>query len=221
MRKPDNDSPRIGRAVVAGILALLGSGVFVGSAAAQGTLLYDFGDVEAWWNAHDCNAKRALLGSGGDGANEIDMATESSACKMFDGLTRTQRRLIEDFIEPATHEATGGNANNDVGPFASTRLWWNGIAECLVNQKLGGALPLSNTFVESTDPVAMLFCREYDGAGGLRATEKEIVDRIAMALSGRSGMMTTEEEAPALPLAGAGILGLLLAGRGAWLRRRA
>ena len=35
-----------------------------------------------------------------------------------------------------------------------------------------------------------------------------------------SGMMTTEEEAPALPLAGLGILGLLLAGRGAWLRRR-
>ncbi len=27
-------------------------------------------------------------------------ATESSACKMFDGLTRTQQRMIEDFIDP-------------------------------------------------------------------------------------------------------------------------
>ncbi len=42
MRKPDNDSPWIGLTVVAGILALVGLGVFVGSAAAQGTLVYHF-----------------------------------------------------------------------------------------------------------------------------------------------------------------------------------
>ena len=47
----------------------------------------------------------------------------------------------------------------------------------------------------------------------------DVVDGVGMAISGRGGMMT-DEETPALPLAGVGILGLLLAGRGAWLRRR-
>ena len=134
--------------MVAGILALGGLGVFVGSAGAQGMLVYEFGDAEAWWNAHDCNAKRNLLGSGGEGGNELVQAPERSACKMFDGLMRTEQRSIEDFIDPVAHVATGGTANNDVGPFENTRLWWNDIAECLVNQKLGGELPLSTT-VES------------------------------------------------------------------------
>ena len=41
------------------------------------------------------------------------------------------------------------------------------------------------------------------------------------ALSGRGDMaMPDPTDAPALPLVGIGILGLLLGGRGAWLRRR-
>ena len=148
---------------------------------------------------------RGRLASGGAAAGAPEMRCSVVSCGR-DGR----------FSRPRPAPA----ARRTAARFENTRLWWNDITECLVNQKLGGELPLSTT-VESDDPAAMLFCRDYDGANGLRATEKEVVDRIAMALSGRSVMMPTEEEAPALPLVGVGILGFLLAGRGAWLRRRA
>ena len=62
----------------------------------------------------------------------------------------------------------------------------------------------------------LAFNADYDDLG---ATVKGIVDDAGDALSGTdSGMMPTPT--PAVPLVGIGIPGLLLAGRGAWLRRR-
>ena len=61
--------------------------------------------------------------------------------------------------------------------------------------------------------------------GELSQLTASVSARATAAYNALSGdAMTTEEEeeeAPALPLVGVGLLGLLLAGRGAWLRRRA
>ncbi len=205
------------------IMVLVGLGVFAGSAAAQGTTFYDFDDAEAWWNYFDCDAMRVILGTGGAADAAVEKASESSACKMFSGLTRAERRIIEDFVDGTM-----------TGPFENTKMWWNANgqtgdgADCVHRQQFVGVLPLDATdadgFLAQTEDSNgadnQLYCRAFDGTGGLRPAELDMVNEVGMAISGRGGMMTDEEEAPALPLAGLGILGLLLAGRGAWLRRR-
>ncbi len=202
-----------------------------GSAQAQGTTFFDFDEVGAWWDYFDCEAMRVILGSTASGdATDITKASESDACKMFSGLSRANRRILEDFIDGTM-----------TGPHENTKAWWNanagdGGTACVVRQQLVGILPIdgdgaTDGVQEHTGPHTGddedLYCRTFDGTGGLRPSELEMVNGVGMAISGRGGMMTTddeeedEEEAPALPLVGVGLLGLLLAGRGAWLRRRA
>ncbi len=238
MRKTNN-LPWMGRTVVVAIMALVGLGAFAGSAQAQGTTFFDFDDAEGWWNYFDCDAMRVILGAGGGGTTDITKASESRACKMFDGLSRDDRRIIEDFIGMSGTFAALGN---DGQPRENTKGWWNGNAGaggtvCVVRQQLVGVLPLDgdgNTddvqaqTEDSDDQDDQLYCRAYDGTGGLRPAELDMVNAVGMAISGRGGMMTDDDdddddmaEAPALPLVGVGLLGLLLAGRGAWLRRRA
>lgn len=218
----------MGRTVATAIMVLVGFGVLAGSAAAQGTTVYEFTDADAWWESFDCDTKRDILGMDGDGTDAIMQAGEDVACKMtLSGLSRTNARIVEDFIDPATDTTVDGT-DNQVGQFASTKAWWNAVGAesssgCAVRQALVGVLPIATVPTsaggESTTPDNMLFCRDYDGTGGLRPAEKDMVDMIGMYLSGQ-GMPTDDEEAPALPLVGVGLLGLLLAGRGAWLRRR-
>ena len=131
------------------------------------------------------------------------------------------------------------------GPYEGSKDWWNANDEdgtgtantaCLHRQQLVGIIPIDGdgatdgvqpASAADDDVDAVLYCRPYDGTGGLRPAEMEVVNGVAMAISGRGGMMTDGddddgmEDAPALPLVGIGLLGLLLAGRGAWLRRRA
>ena len=223
MRKTKN-LPWMGRTVATAIMVLIGLGVFAGSASAQGKTFYDFDNAAAWWDYFDCDAMRVILGTGGAGTAAVEKASESDACKGFSALPRATRRSLEDFIDSTM-----------TGPYENTKTWWNMNAQdgdadqCVHRQQLVGVLPLDGT--AGTDGIqltqtedsdgsnAQLYCRAYDGSGGLRAEELDMVDAVGMAVSGR-GMMTEEEEAPALPLVGVGILGLLLAGRGAWLRRR-
>ena len=226
MRKT-NHVPWMGRTVVVAIMALVGLGGFAGSASAQGTTFYDFDDAAGWWDYFDCDAMRVILGSGGGGTTDVTKASESTACKGFSALSRDNRRAIEDFIEATMS-----------GPYENTKAWWNanagtGGTVCVHRQQLVGILPLDgdgNTdgfqdqTEDSDDVDHQLYCRAYDGSGGLRPAELDMVDAVGMAISGREGMMTTPtttDDAPALPLVGVGLLGLLLAGRGAWLRRRA
>ncbi len=221
-RRESNRSFWLGRTAATALMVLVGLGVFAGSAAAQGTTFYEFTDAEAWWEYFDCDEMRVILGTGGDGTNAIVRASEAIACKpMLDGLTRANQRIIENFIEPV--DTTSATNDNVSSMFSSTKLWWNAVGDetsgCEIRQKLAGVLPIAATDA-ATGAEPMLFCADYDGATGLRSTQQAIVADFGMALSGRTGMATDEEEAPALPLAGLGILGLLLAGRGAWLRRR-
>ena len=222
MRKMNNP-PWMGRTVATAIMVLVGLGMFAGSASAQGTTVYQFTDADAWWESFDCDAMRIILGTGGDAANAVTKETEANACKMtLDGLTTQQARDIEDFIDPATD--AGADDDNVIGMFSSTEAWWDAVGDetngCAIRQALVAQLPIGTVGTgASTDGDKALFCRDYDD---LRGDDQDMVDMVGMYLSGM-GMPTTEdeEEAPALPLVGVGFLGLLLAGRGAWLRRRA
>ena len=220
MRK-SNQAPWMARTLITAIMVLVGLGIAAGTASAQGTTVYDFDDAEGWWNYFDCDAMRVILGTGGDGANAIVKETEANACKMFSGLTRARQRIIENFVDPV--DPASGTDDNVPARVGTTKEWWNMVGDetegCEARQKLAGVLPIASTD-DSDGADSQLFCRDHGGTGGLRPAELDVVDGVGMAISGRGGMMTDGEDAPALPLAGLGILGLLLAGRGAWLRRR-
>ena len=238
MRKT-NHVPWMGRTVVVAIMAFVGLGLFAGSAAAQ-TVVYDYDDHGAWWDSFDCPAMKRLLpaltsGNRGLTADETTAAHEERVCAMTAGLEAEDVIIIRDFITATMHEA-----------HATHKAWWNAQSPasnaCTYwQQALAGQAPIgTDTGVlvatltaansATTTPAALTtgmtgdYCGSYDrlnAAGHARA------DMSGNALSGRAMMTDGEDDeedmadAPALPLVGIGLLGLLLAGRGAWLRRRA
>lgn len=214
MRKTKDQLPWMGRAAVTAIMVLVGLGVFAGSASAQGTTVYDFDDTEAWWNAYKCAAMKVIIpiDTGSITADETAAAHERRVCVMYDDLHPSDQLLLFNFINGDTHES-----EMQVG----VEGWWDansgdGGTACLTRQKLAGQTSVSASGVVDTG-APQDFCEDYDR---LRPDAKEVVDRAGMALAGLGPNMTTTDEAPALPLVGVGLLGVLLAGRGAWLRRR-
>ncbi len=205
----------MGRTMATAIMVLVGLGMFAGSAAAQ-TMVYDYDNGEAWWNAYLCPEMMILLPPYIDGNGPADgTAVETAAmhkarvCAMYNRLPTRDKLVIESFI-----------GSTDTKAHANHEAWWD-AQEDVDKQILGGALRIAidgqndsfgygaQTETAAQSGFATAFNPAYDDLGG---GVKPIVNTAGNALS-----MTN---APALPLVGLGLLGFLLAGRGAWLRRR-
>ena len=210
MRKT-NHVPWMGRTVIVAIMALVGLGVFAGPAQAQNEALV-LDNVMYWWDHLGCeemiNSVNAIDGL--DTGHPILTGTETFSttandstrewCGKFDDLGANQRRALNA-------GAMQSRADGGITTKASDRIfdksgWWDGMTVEGQNMAIGATAAATVNLSDATTSIAGR------------------VDDAYMALM--SGMMRTddEEEAPALPLVGIGLLGLLLAGRGAWLRRR-
>ena len=212
MRKTKN-LPWMGRTVVAGIVALVGLGVFAGPAQAQNEpVILD--NVMYWWDHLGCeemiNSVNAVDGLDTDHPVFVGTETFSTTandstrewCVKWDGLGANQMRGLEAAAKQA--RADGGITTKASDRVFDRSGWWDGLTVEGQNIAVGGT---------AADVVLTAALTTSQSAAAMAAYNALM-----------SGMMTTddeEEEAPALPLVGIGILGLLLAGRGAWLRRRA
>ena len=213
MRKTNN-LPWIGRTVATAIMVLVGLAVLAGSASAQNSpIILD--NVMGWWNHLGCemriNAVNAIVGLDTDHAVLAD-ATEAYSstpndstrqwCMMFDDLGQNEQRALN--AGAAQSRADGGITTGAGDRVFDMSGWWEGMTDEGRTIAIGAAAAPVATIAAATSAVS----------GQIMAAYNSLM----------SGMMTTddeEEEAPALPLVGIGFLGLLLAGRGAWLRRRA
>ena len=235
MRKTKN-LPWMGRTVATAIVVLVGLGVFAGSAQAQQGA--DLQNYMAWWDHLTCskaiNAVNVVQINYYDSQTPVDddtagdhvaaVATNAidSArwCVMSDGLSATSTQNDAKNIKDIATMG-GGTTDNEVD--AITRKptddvfnaagWWAAL-DAGTNQARTRQFALGAT----ADPGGTY--------SALSRANANAVDAAFAALMA-DAMPTDEEEeeetedAPALPLVGVGLLGLLLAGRGAWLRRRA
>ena len=228
MRKTKN-LPRMGRIAVTAIVVFVGLGVFAGQARAQS----DLQNYMGWWDALSCgkmiNVVNLLeinfysgqnpMGSGTHVAAASSSAVDKARwCVMWDGLSATSSQNDAKNVKDAvTMGSAGTNATDPItrkpsDNIFSAQQWWAAIAggtNAVMTRRL--ALGLA---ADATDPGATY--------ASLSRANADLVDKIYMALMpGGMDDMPAPTDAPALPLVGIGFLGLLLAGRGAWLRRLA
>ena len=217
-RRELNRSFWLGRTAATAIMVLVGLGVFAGSAQAQNAAIV-LDNVEGWWDHLGCeemiNSVNAVSGldagdPGGhavfDGDETFSTTANNSTrewCGMFDELGANQQRALNAAAKQSRTE--GGITTKMSDRVFDLSGWWDGM-DVEGRQIAIGAVVADISATPSESVWAEL--------------PRSLSDRAEDAyMYLMSGAMPTDE-APALPLAGLGILGLLLAGRGAWLRRR-
>jgi hypothetical protein len=233
----------MGRTVAMAIMVLVGLAVFADNADAQRSTVYKYADAAGWWAAFDCPAMMKILprhlgadaaeGGTADDADETEAKHKERTCApTLAGLDTRERAAIELFV-----------SGLEDGPFDANKKFWNHAtnATCLNRARVvgktgilvgaaGGMDEITPLPADLLAPVsgtenARLYCVDYDGTSGLRtdgSNPKAMVDKYLNALGGRGATAdpTAPTPTPAVPLVGAAFLGLLLAGRGAYLRRR-
>ena len=184
-------------------IVLVGLLVFGGSAQAA-----SFDNVEGWWNSLNCDRMNAAV-------NEYDpaiMATgmDSGYCAMYADLGESEMSVV------------GMAAMEISGEYDSIQLWW----EALDCRKMS----IATGYAQPAYCGHFMYAPKANEMNTLTMAQEEVVAIAGYALA--MGMTATFDEimmsdlwmpfmaTPALPLVGIGVLGLLLAGRGAWLRRR-
>ena len=169
----------------------------------------NFSMVEGWWNGLDCPRMNAAV-------NEYDpglmaMGMDSGYCAMYADLRDPEKTVVHEAVMEID------------GDYPSIHMWWEALDCRQMSIATGYAQPAyCGHFVNAPKANEM---------NTLTMEQEEVVAIAGYVLA--TGMMATFDEikasplwqpftaVPALPLVGIGILGLLLAGRGAWLRRRA
>ena len=187
---------------IALVTVILGALAFSSSAEAA-----SFNMVEGWWNSLDCPRMNAAV-------NEYDpdiMAEgmDSGYCARYADLGDDEKHNVDHAAEEIG------------GDYASIHLWWEALDCRKMSIATGYAQPrycghfvnapkandMNTLTVEQEEVVAIA---GYVLATGMTATFDEIK---------ASDLWQPFTPVPALPLVGLGILGLLLAGRGAGLQR--
>ena len=234
-RRKSNRSFWLGRTAATAIMVFVGLGAFAGPAQAQ----MDLQDYMGWWDRWTGTAGCAAMLNvvnileinyfdastrtpGGSTHVAASRAADGGRwCVPWSGLsTATASNDAKNLMEAVTMGRDGTNTTDAITKKASDNIfnvqgYWTSIGAG-TNAVMTRRLVLGLA-ADATDP--------GPAYGTLPRTTADAVDAAYMALM-PGGMTTTddeeeeEEEAPALPLVGVGLLGLLLAGRGAWLRRR-
>ena len=167
----------------------------------------NFSMVEGWWNSLDCPRMNGAVNAYDDSIMASGM---SAYCHMYADL-RDPEKLV---VHMAVMEIDG--------QYPSIHLWWEdldcrkmSIATGYDDDSLCGHFvnaPKANEMNTLTmDQEEVVAIAGYALATGMTATFAEIM---------ASDLWQPFTAVPALPLVGLGVLGLLLAGRGAWLQRR-
>ena len=195
---------------VVAIVALVGVLGFSAQAQAQGN---DLTDVMGWWSSLNCKYMvGAAVHTAADNAavfsnDGIDGNTpgESRWCKRnFGDLSLTDQAALDT----AAKDDTNGFTRKTSADIINAKRWWDSLSALGQDRAVGG-LDGQET---------------GDAQGAVTAYTALTVAENARVMSSYEGLLkgatATPEPTPALPLVGLGFLGLLLAGRGVYLRRR-
>ena len=169
----------------------------------------NFSMVEGWWNSLDCPRMNAAVNEYDSGLMAEGM--DSGYCAMYADLRDPEKTVVHEAVMEID------------GDYPSIHMWWEALDCRKMSIATGYAQPqYCGHFVNAPKANEM---------NTLSMEQEEVVAIAGFALA--RGRTATFDEimasdlwqpfmaVPALPLVGLGILGLLLAGRGVRLRRRA